>query len=283
MKKINLDQLGQYSPWVKILLGIEKPKKDLSKTKDKVTAEYNIDKWGTLLTHIKSSSNIEIEDADSFFLENHRDDAFYVNGELYAARRADIQKIYLDIIAKELQKYRTDQIVELGAGYGHVILNIAKDELLRNTEFIACEYTDSGISCMELILERRRSKNIRTGFCDLEDLQLNNLGIKDKAIFFTAYTMPCIKGFPMQIVEHLRQFNPRRVIHFEPVFDHWDEGSLLNLMWMSYAKTNDYNITMLQELKVLEQSGYVKICREERNIFGSHALFPISIVEWMPV
>lgn len=283
MKNIELRDLPEYSSWPKIILGIENPKKNLSKTKDKIRVEYDIDKWGSLLSHIRSLRNPTIYDADQFFLNNCQDVAFYYDGSLFAAKQLEIQSIYHQIISNELTKYSSHQLIELGAGYGHVVLNISHRPDFKSTDFLACEFTNSGISCMDILTGNHGCKTVKTGYCDLEDLCLDHLDVQKSPVFFTAYTMPCIKGFPSRILHELKKVKAYRVIHFEPIYDHWNDDNLLHLMWMSYAKTNDYNLTMLKDLRALEALGDIAILREEKNIFGSHALFPISIVEWAPV
>ena len=174
------------------------------------------------------------------------------------------------------------QIIELGAGYGWPLLKLAKLTQYSHCQFIGAEYTDSGIECID-ILAQREQINLQVGYCDLNQLSLNQFKIIDNPLIFTSVAMICLKGFSKTTLDELIRIRPRIVIHFEPIYEYCNDNSLHSLMCKRYIQLNDYNQNMLTTLKEYEKQGYIKIVQESRNIFGTNPLMPFSVVKWVVI
>lgn len=280
--QITLNELTCYGDWLPYLLGLKSLSKALDKNPESIVREYNVDKWGTLLKSIKLLKYPNIDAVNSIIIKKEVL-PFYFEDNLYTANSKFIYEFQFNLIKNELKKNirQYGHLVELGAGYGSVILKLADLEEFKDMGFTACEFTDSGVECMKLIASTLNSA-IEIGYCDLSDLTLKQYNIPEDAVFMTCWTMACLKGFSRSTLNEIISHNPSVVIHIEPTFEHWSNNSLLEMLWKRYTQLNDYNQTYLSDLQNYESEGLIKIVEQKKNIFGGNPLFPFSIVKWIP-
>jgi hypothetical protein len=279
---IELDELPRYSGWVAYLLGLKSLSRPFDKSPENIAREYGQDKWGILLQNLRLVDNPTIEDADRLYV-GERYIPFYTEGKLYIADITDVDAAYFHLIKNELQPLiqQSGHIVELGAGYGAIILKLATLPGFDTLSYTAGEFTDTGVACMNYLASEVRGR-FEAGFCDLMDLNLEGYAIPEHAIFMTSWAMACIKGFPKTTLNEIIRYKPKAVIHFEPIYEHWSEDALLHMLWKKYCRMNDYNRSLLSALKEYETEGIIQIAEERKNIFGSNPLAPVSIVKWAP-
>ena len=72
-------------------------------------------------------------------------------------------------------------------------------------------------------------------------------------------------------------------MHFEPVYEHCEDDTLLGILQRRYMEVNDYNLSILEDLKALAACGDVEIVLEQPQVFGINCLLPASIITWRPV
>ena len=153
-RPIGLDELPVYSHWLPYLLGLKSLSKSLDKTSESVLREYGQDKWGVLLEKLKSVQGATIADADRLNAGESVLKAFYAEGGLYVADSAAVQRAYFDLIRSVLQPLveQSEHLVELGAGYGALLLKLAALPSFERVGFTAGEYTDTGLACIDLLV-----------------------------------------------------------------------------------------------------------------------------------
>jgi hypothetical protein len=282
-RPIGIDELPAYSSWMPYLLGLKTLSLILDKTAESMLREYGQDKWGVLLEKLKAAGSVTVADADRLSVGENKTAAFYADGELYVADTQTIQSAYFELIRTELQPSleQFGHLVELGAGYGALLFKLAALPGLEKVGYTAGEYTDTGVACIDL-LAAGRSLKLETGYCDLSDLDLKTFAIPEQAVFMTCWTMAYLKGFSRVTLDEIICHKPAVVIHIEPIYEHWSDDSLLQMLWKRYFQLNDYNQSMLTVLKGYEADGLIEILEERRNLFGNNPLAPVSIVKWKP-
>lgn len=282
-QSIELDDLPQYSHWIHYLLGLKKLSRTLNKNADSISREYGQDKWGILLEKLRLLENPSITDADKLSIEDNKI-AFYANGKLFVDEASEIQSYYFHLIRTELQSLSemSGHLVELGSGYGSIILKLASLNGFDASKYTAGEITDTGVACMNLLASHLGNR-FEAGFCDLNDLNLVNFNVPENAIFMTCWAAAYVKGFSRNTLNEIIKYNPKVVIHIEPIYEHWSEDSLLHMLWKRYSQMNDYNQNLLKTLKSYETEGLIKIIEERKNIIGINPLAPVSLVKWVPL
>lgn len=281
-RAIGLDELPVHTHWISYLTGLEALPRSLDKTSESLLREYGQDKWGALLGKLKHIQGATIADADRLIAAGSKATPFYVAGGLYVADFEVVQRAYFELIQNALRPHveESGHLVELGAGYGSLILKLASLPGFEKAGLTAGEYTATGVTCIDLLASGQNG--LQSGHCDLSDLNLRTFTIPDGAVFFTSWTMACLKGFSRNTLMEIIRHRPAAVIHIEPIYEYWTDESLLQMLWKRYCQLNDYNRSMLTALKQYESEGLIKIIEEGRNVFGSNPLAPVSIVTWIP-
>ena len=284
VQPIELDDLAAYADDIPYLLGLEAAPQILYKNAETVQREFNQDKWGILLEKLRSVDNASIEDADQFNTGENKYQVFYSGERLYLADLELVQRIYFDFIRGKLMPLleKTQHLVELGAGYGSIILKLAALPSLSQIRYTAGEFTETGINCIRL-LAASKHLSLEADYCDLNNLNLCVFDIPENSVFLTCWAMAYLKGFPRSTLHEIIRHKPTVVVHIEPMYEHWSKNSLLHLLWKRYLLLNDYNQTILSALKSYEKEGLIKITEESKNLFGNNPLAPFSIIKWIPI
>ena len=113
---------------------------------------------------------------------------------------------------------------------------MAKLKQISNCGFTAGEFTKSGIDCINLIAAFEEIK-VQAGFCDLKSLNLRKFSIPKNSVFYTCWTMACLKGFSEVSLKEIIKKRPSEVVHIEPIFEHWNDANTLHLFWKRYLNS----------------------------------------------
>lgn len=272
-----INDLPFYSKWPARLLGLE----DFTPTKknnDEIEREFGVDKWGDLLGKIESGTIKTLEEADDF-VNSDATSLIFNNGLFELLNLKEASALYYNLVFDICNKYApSTSIVELGCGYGSVILNIAKKMKDKNCSFFAADLTASGSLCAQKIADIENIK-LKTGWCDFNNPEVTNLNIPPNSIIFTSYALHYVKGIPEDFINFILGSKPKAVIHFEPLAEFFD-NSLYGIMKKKYMQANDYNTNMLSALKEYESKGILKIKETIPEVFGKNPLLPASIIVW---
>jgi hypothetical protein len=280
--RYTLNDLPLFSPWPARLLGLE-PWEPKLKTREEVIREYEGDKWGPLLSKVIAlPDNITIEQVDDLLYREMQPTLCYVKNRLELLSPQEAHDHYVNMIIKVVESYLPQPaILELGAGYGSVILAMARSARLKNIQFFAGEYVNSGVELIKRIAKAQQTQ-ITTGHCDLTSPDIIDFPIPAQAIIFTSMAVHYIPELSDHFVQALSALNPAVVVHIEPCFEHCQGNTLWELMRRRYIHLNDYNRNLVTVLITQQKRGMLKILEERVTIFGNNALLPVSIIAWVP-
>jgi hypothetical protein len=281
--EININDLPKYSNWPHRILGLSEFKKK-KKTKSEILREFDIDKWGDLLKKISSSNlQLSLKEVENLMYNESDHSICLINNRLVKMSPYDAFKEQYRITLETISSFMpATSLCELGAGYGQIILNLAKESIFANTKIIAAEYTMSGVKLLQHISESEKI-DIVSGYCDLGSPKITKINIPKNGIIFTSYAAHYINANNIKWVEAICLLNPSIVIHFEPIYQHYNKESLLGAMQCRYMELNDYNCDLLLVLKHAENNGLIEIVKELPLVTASNPFMPISVIAWKPI
>jgi hypothetical protein len=279
-KKYTLDDLPRFSPWPARLLGVE-PWEQKHKTKEEIIREYEHDKWGPLLNRVKKEMHdISLEKVEKWMIYDMPDLLCSIGKKFDLLSAYAAHERYLNIVKGTLEHYLpASSIVELGCGYGSIILYLAKK--FSTMPFLAAEYTKNGMELTDIIA-KAENLSVNVGYCDFTSKNITTLIIPENSIIYTSYATPYVRQLQDSFVEGLCKFNPKAVIHFEPCYEHCDSKTLFGLMRKRYIEVNDYNVNLATLLYNHQQNNSIKIIYNKPLVFGKNPLLAISVLVWTP-
>lgn len=277
-----IDDLPLYSPWPARLLGIE-PWQQRSKTPENVLHEYDVEKWGKILASIAQSEiPVSLAEIDEREFAVAPSLLAWVRDTFQPMSYAEAHVLYMELVQSVLREYLpASGIVELGSGYGTVVLKLARSAEFADMPFFAAEYTPSGREILQRLAEADGT-SIETGQCDFAATPVTDLTLPPGALIFTSFATPYVPELPDSFVESLLALKPAIVVHFEPCYEHCD-NSLFGLLRRRYIEVNDYNRNLLTLLRTFEANNKITIEREEPVVFGSNPLLSASVLAWRPL
>lgn len=279
----SLDRLPQFSAWPEHLIGL-KPLPDIKKTPDELIREYDREKWGDLLNKVLATSvPATLDVLDALFLPADdevlcsEEDSLFVMSSL-EANRQHIRKVQETLAT--LTPF--SNLVELGAGYGSVILRLALNDVFKGVNFFAGEYTANGVKLIKEVASAESLK-VGVGRCDFSGVPLTDFELPPNAVIFTSMAVVCVPALPATFMDQLLAAKPKAVVHFEPVVEMLSDTSLLDLLSKRYVQVNDYNMNLMQLLTDYQDRGVIRIEAVERRVFGANPLLSASSIVWRPV
>lgn len=245
--------------------------------------EYDIDKWGTLLHQISGNKISGLAAANRLFLGDSSDTLCYVRDQLLTGSALEFHDFYINSIYEFINSFNLQNLslVELGAGYGAIILQLIKLTRDHSVKHFAGELANSGINCLQRLVEIEGLNC--TGFkFDFNQPSFSAVDVPHGSVLFTCMSLPYITGFPHQLLSKILDIKPQLVIHVEPVFQHWSDQSLLHMLWKKYSILNNYNISFYSDLVSYDNRGLLSIIEDRPSFLGSNPLFPVSFIAWKP-
>jgi hypothetical protein len=281
-KEYTIDDLPRFSPWPTRLLGIESWNQK-HKTREEIIREYEHEKWGPLLTRVQKEINdITMQKVEKWLVYDTPDILCSIGEKIELLSAYDAHQRYIKLIEKTLNQYLpAAAIVELGCGYGSIIIELAKKYNNSSMSFFAAEYTKSGKELTN-ILANAENVSISLGACDFSLPDIATLVIPENAIIITSYATSCVPRLQDTFVDGISKFNPKVIIHFEPCYEHCDKNSLIGLMRQRYIEVNDYNTNLVTLLYSHQQKRTIKIIDQIPTVFGKNPLFAASVLAWSP-
>jgi len=283
MSSYTINDLPRFSPWPARLLSSE-PCQKLYKNKKEVIREYEYDKWGPLLKIVQTAEkDISLEEVDNWIFEDLQPSLCWIKNRLELLSSHDAHRQYLILVCDTLKPLMpAASLVELGAGYGSVIIALAQCPDFAGTPIIAGEYTTSGMQLLKY-LARSHNLAIEVGHCDFASAQMFDFVIPRNSVIFTSYAATYVPKLTANFVKCLCKCEPNFVIHFEPCYEHCDPNTLLGLMRRRYIEVNDYNTNLIKTLHDQQEEGIIEIIKEEPTVFGNNPLLSVSVVIWKPM
>jgi predicted O-methyltransferase YrrM len=280
LREYTVNDLPQFSPWPARLLGLDVWETHL-KTPAAVHREFESDKWGRLLElYGTGDRTTTVEVAEAWMNDGPTDVLCSMGQRFERLALPEALSRHREIVASALHaQLPANALVELGAGFGAVILRLATDARFAGLKLTAAEYTQSGA---ELIRELANNAGIelQVGRCDLASDPITDLTIPSGAAIFTCMAAHYIPELRDAFIQSLLRLRPKVVVHFEPCFEHCDPATLIGAMRRRYIEVNDYNRNLMSLLNRHAQSGAIRILQETPAVIGVNPLLPISIIVW---
>lgn len=277
MKPIELNDLPQYSGWIAELLSDRSHKRP--KDQQQVIREYGLEKWGSLLAKWKENPcGIDVVRQWENPLGSVH--AGLVDGRLMLMTATESLDCYVRLIERALLEDPSRHLVEIGCGYGSVLLELIKNGSVDYESVVGLEYTKQGVELTQH-LAAWHNYDVTIGQGDFNAKAISNVEIMPCSDIITSYSFSYVRDSALAL-SNIIKLKPRRVLHFEPVFQHYKEQTILGLLQRKYLEVNDYNSSLRQELARLERDGTIEIIKEEPMIWGGNCLLPASLLVWRP-
>jgi hypothetical protein len=277
-----LDQLPLFSAWPRRLLGLE-PTPEIHKTPEEVTREYDREKWGALLNKIDVSGVHPTLDAvDSFFLASEGENLCALGNSFKVMSALDANLAHVRAVQETLKTLMPfPHLVELGAGYGGVLLRLALNGVLRGASLHAGEYTHRGVELIQRVAAAE-GLDVSVGHCDFSSVPMVDFDLPEGAVVFTSLAVTCVPHLPTSFLDQLLAAKPLAVVHFEPIAALCSDDSLLGLLRKRYIEINDYNQNLWEILEDYQRRGLLQIVSVVPSVFGANTLLTASAVVWKP-
>jgi len=275
------NDLPEFSTWPARFLSGEEVQR--SKDRKQLEREYEKEKWGPLLDGL-GKNGFQLRQADRCALAGCDPQPCWVNGELKVLPALKALLVYRQLVQQKLlpHLHNATALVELGAGYGAIILWLAKQPAFKNLPCFAGEFAKSGRELIQKISVSEKL-SVTSGTCDFFDPNITDLKIPPGALIFTSMSCCCLPKLPSTLFRKLSGFKPSSVVHLEPIVEHFDPSSLMGLLQQQYIAENDYNRNFLALLRAGEKSGLLKVVKNSPMVFGMNPLLPCSLLAWKPL
>jgi len=253
------------------------------KNRAEIEREYQKEKWGGLLTHIEESPRpLRLADLDLMMQGGDELVMFSDGPELFETTARDAHLRYREFVADILKdRLPAAALVELGAGYGSMIVDLARRPEFAGVPAYGLELTAAGT---ELIRHMSAAENVdvTSGRCDLLAQSVTDVPIPAGSLIFTSYAAYYEPRLAEQFVQGIAALRPKVVVLIEPCHEHCDDSTLLGLLRRRYIEVNDCNTNLATLLHEQSEAGVVKILDERKAAFGPNPLLAASVIVWEP-
>jgi hypothetical protein len=283
VKISSLDELPKFSKWPARLLGLE-PWVTRPKSPDEIEREFGREKWGALLEKFKGAPDARLEDVDRWAAGGVDTTLTLasVDQHIVEMTQQESHDAYIAYIENALSQHLpASALVELGCGYGGVILGLARKAAFQDIPYFAADFTSTGPELAGLIA-KSESIPLTTGRADLTKSPITDLDVPGGAVIYTAYAAQYVEPLTDAFVEGLAAMSPKAVVHIEPVYEHCDPSTLLGLLRQRYIQANGYNRNLSTILHDHEARGSLEIIHESKPGFGPNPLLAASVIAWAP-
>lgn len=277
MKPFELNDLPQYSGWISDLLS----GRDCERLKDQqqIIREFGLEKWGSLLEKWRDH-HCGVDVVRSWERSPESVQAGLLDGQLLLMTVSESLDYYASLVEHALLEDPSRQLVEIGCGYGSVLFELIKRGKINYESIIGLEYTEQGVELAQN-LASWHNYVVTIGQGDFNAKNISDLEIMPGCDVVTSFAFHYVRDSALAL-NNIIKLDPHRVIHFEPIFQHYNEKTILGLLQKRYLEVNDYNSSLRQELKRLSSEGAIEIIRETPLVFGSNCLLPASLLIWRP-
>lgn len=277
MKPFELNDLPQYSSRIAELLSETSHKRP--KDQQQIIREFGLEKWGSLLAKWKENP-CGADIVRRWEISPETVQAGMLDGHLMLMTAAESLDCYVSLVERSLLEDPATHMVEIGCGYGAVLFELMKRGNVNYESVIGLEYTQQGVELAQHIAAWH-SYDVTIGQGDFNATAISNIEIPPSGDILTSFSLSYVRD-SAHALNNIIKLKPRRVLHFEPIFQHCKEQTILGLLQRKYLEANDYNPSLRQELARLESEGTIEMITEEPMIFGGNCLSPLSLLIWRP-
>lgn len=278
--EIEFLELPKYSVWPQKLLGLEELRHRI-KNRNEIIREFDAEKWGGLLSKYSSHSFGSTSAIRDFFDGDEEIPCFWKR-RFYLIPAKDYSKVQADLLSEIISLFLpAENIVELGAGFGAMIHDIAQRERFKGIGFWGGELTESGKTLIQNISNDFNVpvRAFHFDFC-ADDFALQS-NLPPNSILFTCFAISYAHDIGVQFIEKVISLKPKIIINLEPFYP-WQSFDIFSLMVQKYYVANDYNrnieglIDAARELKIIDS-----LIKTE-PLIGNNPFIPLSLLVWRP-
>ncbi|MEO7366392.1 MAG: hypothetical protein ABIZ36_00455 [Gemmatimonadaceae bacterium] len=202
--------------------------------------------------------------------------------DLFETTAKDAHLRYRDFVASILKDYLPAYaLVELGAGYGSVIVDMARRPEFAGVPMFGLELTAAGTQLIAH-MSAAEGVSVTTGECDMLASKVTDVPVPRGSVVFTSYAACYDRRLEKSFLNGIAALRPKAVVLIEPCYEHCDESTLLGLLRRRYIEVNDYNTNLATLLLEESEAGSVKILDERKAAFGPNPLLAASVMVWEP-
>ena len=210
------------------------------------------------------------------------------DSELYKIKnpRAELNSVRILInYITDVYLKNFNQIIELGAGTCHHILEISKN-LKTNPTFYALDWSETTTSIAKKLKLNNHINSIYSFKFDFFNPKWDNSIDMPKDNESVIYSFAALEqvGEDFDDLFNFIQDNikPKMVIHLEPIAELLPQNNLLSYLSTKYFQKRNYLNGYLAFLRKQEKSGKIKIHLTSRMPFGSLYIEGYSLIVWSP-
>lgn len=279
LQRIDINDLPRWSEWSARLLGLAAFTPPV-RTVQKIEEEYGKVKYAACLEQWQASGGtLDATELRMFHYAQNPSalrPAVY-KGELVAVQASQIMAWYDDLLAdwmaETIGKART--VVELGAGFGHILWSLRKR--FPGKQWRGGEYTDTAV---------KLAAGLYRDYPDISveqfDFYADRYPILEKAeapvVVLTSQAQEQIPD-SRSTLDTLTKYRDKIIagFHIEPAYDLQDTSTLLGQMRRRYLEINDYNRNLFGEL---QRRPEIRIRRMEKDVIGWNPFNSLGMVHW---
>jgi SAM-dependent methyltransferase len=276
--EVPLNELPRWSPWPARLLGLSEWTTQ-ERTRAKVEAEYDAEKYASCLALLKSNPDSTPDDLRALeFGGNDETVCISRGGRLFSSTIARARELYVELLVETMASAisASGSVVELGCGYGYNLGRLA--ERFAGPEYRGGDYSTNAVEIARILYGERNDVTVeRFDFYDAPYTLFD--GLPEPITVFTLHSLEQVprSGAVLEALVAARR-RIGSVFNFEPLHDP-SEDSLLALMRRRYDELNDYNRDLAQELRGRPD---VRVHRLETDVLGLNPLHAVGIAHWEP-
>ena len=124
-QEIEFNDLPRYSPWCARIMGLEVQEVHY-KTPEQIKREYNDEKWREICSILEKEPRIQLKRLEDRLFGDELS-PIYLNKKFYLSEAKEGRKRLYALYREKMKPFFRDMecLVEMGSGYGSVILNLA--------------------------------------------------------------------------------------------------------------------------------------------------------------
>ena len=191
--------------------------------------------------------------------------------------------IHNDISCKVTDKSEEINIVELGCGSCQHIPRINEKlmSLQIKSSFTASDWSES---TREICAELSKNENIKINFKKINLLEnLNKFKIPENAYIYTINSLEQLGECSWKVIDWLLNFNPKMVMHFEPILEVLEINNQLDKLSKEYAKKRGYLCGLYASLKTRESLRQLDIISCRRSFIANANHENNTFLNWIPL
>jgi len=279
MRPIELNELPRYTSRVQELIGAASTKRP--KNRQEITREFGLDKWGGLLAQWRANP-CGVDGVRGLQTTSDAAQAGMIDGQLISMTPAESLESQVDAVERVLLVDPSRHLVEIGCGYGPILFELLRRDRVEYDSILGIEFTEQGVELARCLAKWHEYGN-RLCFHqgDFTVARITDAVLPRQSDVLTSFALSYVSDMSQALLNIVR-LEPRRVIHFEPVSQDFDDRTLLGMLQRRYVELNDYNAGLKEELARLEREGTIELLAEYPLIWGGNCLSPLSCLVWQP-